>query len=144
MDRTAYAVGDVPSYRITGAKPGATIAWTSFKNGEPTGEYQADYGHRVSEDGTWQMSAVQPWSAADAGMWQKQAVVIPPEWPEGTLETDQFFFTVGESSPAPTGNGATSGGGIFDSSINLPLIGPVPTIAALAVGGIALFALSRR
>jgi hypothetical protein len=142
MDKPAYAIGEFPTYRITGAPPGAIIAWTSFKDGAATGEYQADYGHRIGSDGSWSATAVQPWAATDAGLWQKQAVVISSRnSPNDTIETAQYFFSVG----APAGVEPAPGGGdsLFDSSINL-FGAQIPVIGLIAVGGVALLVMSRR
>src|SRR4030067_3217028 len=43
MDKTIYRPGERPTYRISGGVPRGRVAWTSFRNGVNTGEFQADY-----------------------------------------------------------------------------------------------------
>ena len=111
----SYLVGERPAYRITGAIPGSIIAWTSFQNGTETGEYQANYGQVIGADGTFQAEGG-AWTEANVGLWQKQAVIIPPDGDISKIQTAQVVFPV-ESSNQPA---ATSGqGGFFDSSVDI-------------------------
>ncbi len=163
MDKANYVVGQKPIYRISGAVPGSQIAWTSYKDGVATGEYQAFYGDYVDEDGNATIVAVQPWDASHVGQWEKHAIIIPPTWPNGTLENGRFVFTVAAAagatpdptptpsptpSPTPTPTPVpveTSGGGIsefFEGSVELPLVGEVPKVALIAGGALVVFALS--
>lgn len=144
MNRSAYAVGERPTYSITGAQPGGQIAWTSFKDGVATGEYQAFYGQYTDEQGNWSEQAVQPFSEADVGVWQKQAIVISSvNAPNDTIETAQFFFTVGSPAGANEPGQPSSGGGLFGGSINLFGV-QIPTIVLIGGGVVALLAFSKK
>ena len=130
-DKHSYAVGDAPIYRITGAVPGSVIAWTSYKNGQPTGEYNANYGQTVDANGTAELTGG-AWTDADKGQWQKELVVIAPD---GTISNATISFSVtgaAAANPAPTQQA-----GALDGTVNLPVIGEVPVVGAL-IGGAAL------
>lgn len=159
MDKQNYVIGEKPIYRISGAVPGAQIAWTSYKDGVATGEYQAFYGDYVDDDGNATIAAVQPWGAEHIGTWEKHAIIIPPTWPNGTLENGRFVFNVAAAAgatptptpiptPSPTPTPVpveTSGGGIsefFEGTVELPLVGEVPKVALIAGGALVVFALS--
>lgn len=153
MNKAAYAVGETPIYRITGARPGSQIAWTSYLNGQATGEYQAFYGQLVDSNGNATITAAQPWDASHIGQWQKHVIIIPPEWPNGSLENAQASFSVGEvatqtnpppNTPTPTYPTQTpsGGGGILSGTVNLPIIGEVPTVGVIAGGAVLFLVLS--
>lgn len=160
MDKQSYLVGQKPIYRISGAVPGSQIAWTSYKDGVATGEYQAFYGDYVDQDGNATIVAVQPWDTSHIGSWEKHAIIIPPTWPNGTLENGRFEFTVAgvgtpDVTPIPTPTPTptpspippleTSGGGIseiFEGTVELPLVGEVPKVALIAGGALLVFALA--
>lgn len=169
MDKQNYIVGQRPIYRISGAVPGSQIAWTSYKDGVATGEYQAFYGDYVDNEGNATITAVQPWDASHVGTWEKHAIIIPPTWPNGTLENGRFVFNVvgiGDTTPTPgpapvptptptpmptpmptpvpvpveTGGGGISE--IFEGTVELPVVGEVPKVALIAGGALLIFALS--
>lgn len=136
MDKTVYAVGDRPIYTITGAEPGAVISWTSFKNGQPTGELNAQYGHYIDEEGNWSSGVLDPWPANYAGQWQKQVLLVNPD---GTYDQAQATFRVGNVSAASGGNSFSD---FFSGSIDLPGLGSVPNIALIGFGVLGFFAFS--
>lgn len=149
-DKTVYRIGESPTYRISGGLPNGRIAWTSFRNGQPTGEFQADYpGEDLSDSGTATITAG-PWKASDVGDWQKQILIVPADYTgdESTLATAQVSFTVSGSgaNPASTtpGKQQSSVTSFFDSKVDLPVVGKVPLIAVAGVGIGALFLLSGR
>jgi len=126
-DKSAYAIGDFVTYSITGAKPNADIAWTSFRNGQPTGEFQAQYGQHTDANGNWTGQAVQPWTTADQGAWQKQVLLISSG---PTYDQAEVNFTVGNvSSVAPH----AQTGGFLSGSTNVPIFGQVPNVALIGV-----------
>lgn len=135
-DKRSYQVGDAPLYSLTGAIPGSRVAWSSFKNGQSTGEFQADYGQVIGANGTVELTGG-AFADADVGNWQKIALIINPD---GTTEQAQSSFSVspkmaaGQASPM-------SGSGFFDGEVDLPVVGAVPKIAALAGAGIGLYLL---
>jgi len=134
-DKSSYAVGDFVSYSISGTKPNADIAWTSFKNGQPTGEFQAQYGQHTDANGNWTGQAVQAWTASDQGNWQKQVLLISPGPSYDQAEVSFSVGNVGSVAPHPSTGGFLSGSTtIFGASI--------PNIALIGLGVVALFALS--
>lgn len=149
MDKSSYRVGEKPLYQISGAPAGAQIAWTSYKNGEATGEYQAFYGQYTDQYGNAQIAAVQPWGAENVGSWRKDVIVIPKDYPASPLGNDTVTFTVlpagAVGASTGTGTGATSAGG-SDSGIGSIFSGDVevfgtqiPKIALIGGGLVALF-----
>lgn len=115
-----YTVGETPTYIIRAAIPGSKVYWTSFKNNEATGEYMADYGHVVGANGTVELVAGGPWTSAEVGTWQKQALVIDPNNNQTLV---QAMFRVSEAAPAATTTpppSSQSGNEILDA-LNAPL-----------------------
>jgi hypothetical protein len=145
-DKTNYKVGERPTYRISGGVPRGHVAWTSFKNGVSTGEFQADYpGEDLNDSGTLVIQGG-PWAASDVGDWQKQILIVPENYAgdESTLATGQVSFTVSTAGSSTASGGSTTaakGSGIFDSKITLPLVGSVPLVAVVGIGALAIFGL---
>lgn len=115
-DKRNYVVGDTPTYTLQAAVPGSRVAWTSFKDGKHTGEFQSDYGQTVDANGTAELVAGGPWTESDIGQWQKQVLVIAPD---GATSVAQVFFTVSpvaqQSVPTPT----ASSEGLLDGSFDI-------------------------
>jgi len=136
-DKRSYQVSESPVYSIVGAVPGSIIAWTSYKNGQSTGEYQANYGQVVDANGTAQLTGG-AFTDADKGSWQKEAIVIAPD---GTISNAAVSFSVSPASAAPpVGNGSASSD-IFSGSVTLPIIGSISKPVALIGGAIGLWLL---
>jgi len=114
-DKQAYLVGDAPIYQILGGAPNATIAWTSFKGGVATTEYQTSYGQVLDANGRGVFTAA-PWTADDIGVWEKQSILSNPD---GTTSLAEVFFTV--SAPAPAGTTAPppQAMSFFDQQFNI-------------------------
>jgi len=139
MDKQAYLVGETPTYMIQGGLPNAQIAWTSFKDGAATGEYQASYGQTLDAEGKAVIPAAGPWTADQVGLWEKTLIVLDPERPWNP-PTAQFFFTVSSSSAAPAGSSGRddSGSSFFDKSVSI--FGQrIPVVGLIAVGGLLVF-----
>jgi len=66
-------VGTPGKFRVIGAPPGATIYWSSYKDGKATGELNASYGQVVEANGTAELE--QTWREEDAGNWVKEILV---------------------------------------------------------------------
>jgi len=126
-DKSSYAIGDFVSYSISGAKPNADIAWTSFRNGQPTGEFQAQYGQYTDANGNWSGQAVQAWTAADQGTWQKQVLLISPGPSYDQAEVNFSVGNVSSVAPHPTTGGFLSG------STTLPIVGSVSNVLIIGV-----------
>jgi len=136
-DKSAYNVGDVIGYAISGAKPDADIAWTSFKNGQPTGELNAQYGQYVDASGNWSGQSGAAWTAADTGRWEKQVLLVNPD---GSFDQAQVAFTVGNVGAVQPSQPGVSG--FLSGSTTLPLVGAVPNLAIIGILAFAAFALS--
>jgi hypothetical protein len=144
-DKLTYRVGESPIYRISGGVPGGSIAWTSFKNGNSTDEFQSYYGQNLNDAGTASLQGG-AWSSSDIGDWQKQILIIPPGYSGdyNSLATGQVSFTVvgaGAQTGAKPGTVASKESGFLDSKVKLPVVGEVPVIAVAGVGIAGLFLL---
>lgn len=76
-DKTSYCVGETPKYSITGGLSlvGSKILWTSYKNDVVTQEVDADYGFKMTAQGTgsgWSDYGW-TWNESHVGNWKKQA-----------------------------------------------------------------------
>ncbi len=73
-NKTDYCVGDIPQYTITSspALAGKKILWSSFFNGQPTGEINTDYGFYLDANGFWSAYG-SGWYSKDIGSWVKEA-----------------------------------------------------------------------
>lgn len=145
-DKTTYRVGERPTYRISGGVPGGGMAWTSFKNGQSTQEFQADYGQDLNAAGTATLEGG-AWTASDIGNWQKQVLIVPPDYAGdyNSLATGQVSFTVvgaGTASTSPTAQQSQAAGGILNQQVDLPIVGKVPVIAVAGAGVLGFFLLS--
>ncbi|MDE2019807.1 MAG: hypothetical protein KGJ13_05695 [Patescibacteria group bacterium] len=140
-DKSRYQTGDQPVYSIVGGVPGSQVAWTSYKNGQSTGEYNANYGQTIDANGTAQLTGG-AWTDAEAGNWQKQVLVIAPN---GALSNAEVSFSVGPKATAINPIAPAGGGGFLDGSITLPIVGSVSKpVAYLGIAGLAYFLFSGR
>lgn len=147
-DKSVYKVGEKPTYRISGGVPGGGVAWTSFRNGQPTGEFQADYGQDLTASGTLTIEGG-PWSASDVGDWQKQILIVPVDYAGdySTLATAQVEFTVvgagaASSQIAKPRSTSKQADGFFEKKVDIPVVGNVPLVAVLGIGVVGFFLLS--
>src|SRR3972149_7986931 len=113
MDKPIYRPGERPTYRISGGVPRGRVAWTSFRNGVNTGEFQADYpGDDLNDAGTLTIQGG-AFTSADIGGWEKQILIVPEDYAGdySTLATGQVFFTVSAAgaTSTPVTPGATAG-----------------------------------
>lgn len=140
-DRGSYLVGEKPMYTITGAIPGSAIAWTSFKDNQQTGEFNAQYGgQEIGANGTAQIEGG-AFTAGDVGRWQKQLLLIAPD---GTQQLVTTFFTVRESMPQAPAPAPAAGGGISDFFGQSVEIGGAEIPYWLIGAGAALWFFSRK
>ena len=141
MDKSTYKVGESPIYRITGAIPNSTIAWSSWLNGQPTGEYQSSYGNKVDANGTAEITGG-AFTDANKGQWQKVAMIVKPDGSYDISNTVAFSVIA-----APVAGGSptnpVSTGGFFDGEIDLPVIGSVPKVGALIGAGALVYFLTK-
>lgn len=97
MNKSAYYVGEAPTYTVTGAKPETPILWTSTQNGVASGEQNADYGQRTDASGAWSSSG-SAFGTAQQGQWVKTASV------GGETDTAPFqVLPLGVQQPTPGG-----------------------------------------
>lgn len=148
-NKTAYRVGDTPTYILEGGTPGAALAWTSYLDGSSTAEYQAQYGQYLDSNGSANLVAGGPWGTGNQGYWKKEILAIAPD---GSVEVARVNFSVSAdgspvSPPAVVAPGAQSQGGIdslFSGNYTLPILGSVPKIAVLGGAGLLLFFLTSK
>lgn len=140
-DKPVYRVGDTPTYVVRAAIPGSQIAWTSFKDGQTTGEFNANYGQIVGNNGTAELVAGGPWTSAEVGRWEKQATIIAPD---GSMSIAQVKFVVTEAAPAAASPVPTVPGGGFWSNplFSLGDFDVTPGIALVGFG--ALYLLTKK
>lgn len=140
-DQSSYTVGEKPLYTITGAIPGSRVAWSSWKDEEPTSEYLTEYGQTIGANGTLEIEGA-AWTENDIGRWQKEIVVIAPDTTD--QHRAQVFFIVRAVSTAEPGTPAPiSTGGLFSQRISL--FGyDLPLIGVLAAGGLGFYFLSKQ
>lgn len=92
IDSPIQRVGAPPTYRITGGTPGETIYWSSYKNGQPTGEDNASYGQSVGPNGTAELvGSGSGWQTSEVGDWIKE---IRIKKPDGTWAQAMVSFRV--------------------------------------------------
>jgi hypothetical protein len=133
-DKHSYTVGESPVYSLIGAVPGSQIAWTSYKNGQATGEYNANYGQTVDANGTAQLTGG-AFTDADKGSWSKEVVIIAPD---GSLSNAVVSFSVGAAVVTPPVSPVGSSGDFFSGNVTLPIVGTVSK--PVAIGSVALLA----
>ncbi len=132
-DKTNYKVGDVATYRLIGAIPGSQVAWTSYRNGQPVGGYQSNYGQTVDANGTAELTASTPWTVDDVGQWDVTVLIIAPD---NSLSNALTSFSVSPVSVAPPAGSVGASSDFFSGNVTLPVVGSVSK--PLAYGGIAL------
>jgi len=130
-------VGSKPVYTLTGAPPGATVFWSSYKDGVPTGELNSAYSQIVESNGTARLEGSEAWKETDQGTWIKIALV---QTPDGANHTAMVQFRVGAAAPAPGSAQAPSGGNFLTDP--LFSIGDFEVTGGIAlVGGFVLWKL---
>lgn len=125
-------VGETPTYLLTGAPPGQTIAWTSYKNGEFTGELNSTYGQAVEANGTARLVAGGPWTDADIGTWQKIATFA-----DGSSAIVNFQVVPASAAPSPSPSpmpGATDSNWLTDPLFSIGTFDVTPAIALIGFG----------
>ena len=133
-------VGGASIFRITGGPPGGTIAWSSTKNGVPTGEDHAQYpGQQLDAEGNWQASGGN-WPASMVGEWTKTAYVYPPDGSNPWVAEASFRIVASQAGAGGAGGAGSAGGGLLDGSFNVGGI-QIPKALALIGGVAALFLL---
>jgi hypothetical protein len=99
IDTPFQAVAGAPKFTLVGAPPGATILWSSYKDGVATAEFNASYGQLVEANGTARLDGG-AWTAADVGNWTKEVLI---QSPDGTNNRAMVQFRVSAASPTPSG-----------------------------------------
>lgn len=132
-------VGSKPTFRLIGATPGATVYWSSYKDGKPTGEYNASYGQVVEPNGTVELEGGQ-WTENDIGTWMKEVLI---QSPDGVNSRAMVQFAVSPAAAASTngaGTQAASGGfsNIISGSFNLAGY-QIPNLVPIGIGAYLLF-----
>jgi hypothetical protein len=105
IDTPYQTVAGTPRFTLIGAPPGATILWSSYKDGVATAEFNASYGQLVEANGTARLDGG-PWTAADVGNWTKEVLI---QSPDGTNNRAMVQFRVSAASvPAASGTVGTA------------------------------------
>lgn len=144
IDSPSQVVGGKPTFTLIGAPPGATVLWSSYKDGQATGEFNSSYGQMVEANGTARLVGGD-WATGDVGTWIKEVLV---QTPEGANQRAVVQFQV-RNAPATIPPGApgspaipTPAGGDFFSK-TLFSIGSFHVTGGLALAaGAALYFLS--
>ena len=130
-------VGGKAIYTLIGAPPGSTVYWSSYKDGQETGELNDSYGQSVGSNGTAKLEAADAWKDTQAGVWTKIALV---QTPDGKNHTAMVQFRVSPTAPAgssPTATPATTGNFFSDSLFNLGSF--QVTGGMLVIGGVVAY-----
>jgi hypothetical protein len=139
-DKSSYLVGEKPVYTLQNAQPGSVVKWTSFKDGQPTGEYEENYGGIIGNIGGAELTGG-PWTEAQAGRWQKIAVVFAPD---GSRSTAEVFFNVQPTASAVTTTPQPAASSWLSGNFSFDLFGNAVSInrgAGLAIGAVGLWAI---
>jgi hypothetical protein len=131
-NKSAFKVGDDVVYTITGGPPGAAISWSSWKNGQSTGEGSSFYNQYLDENG----EAVLPagvWDAQSIGTWRKRVHILDDSGQP--VDSADVIMTVSAQASSQSSS-------FFSGSINLPGVGDVPNWTLLAGAGLLFLALS--
>ena len=132
-------VGSKPTFTLIGATPGATVFWSSYKDGTPTGEYNASYGQVVEANGTVELEGGQ-WTENDIGTWLKEVLI---QSPDGTNNRAMVQFAVSPVAAASTsgaGTQATAGGFSNIISGSFSLAGyQIPNLVPIGLAAYLIF-----
>lgn len=96
VKKTSYAIGDYPTYLISG-QPGAEILWTTWINNIEQ-ERDMPYGDFVGPDGTLELRWADPFYKNQGGTWKRTITLLNPD---GSKETATVTFTVGGVGTMP-------------------------------------------
>lgn len=142
IDNQFQRVGDTPVYTLIGAAPGVPIYWTSFKDGEPTGEYNTTYpGHVVESNGTARLVAGGPWTDSDVGVWTKQVLVQDADG-NNSIAQLQFRVAPASAQASPATGAPTPTGSFWENP--LFSIGDFEVTPGLAFLGFGIFYLATK
>jgi len=97
IDTPYQVVSGSPRFTLIGAPPGATILWSSYKDGAPTAEFNTSYNQQIGSNGTARLDGG-AWTAADVGTWTKEVLI---QSPDGTNNRAMVQFRV-SAAPTPT------------------------------------------
>lgn len=111
IDTPYQTVGKPGKMRIIGAPPAATVFWSSYKNRQSTGEFNASYNQKTEANGTAEFEIT--WTADQVGTWVKEILIQDPA---GNNYTAMVEFRVDEAVPVSTTTppAATATSGITD------------------------------
>lgn len=139
INTTNQVVGGKPTFTVIGAPPGATVYWSSYKDGKATAEYNSSYGQIVESNGTAELEGG-AWIDSDVGVWTKEVLI---QSPDGTNNRAIVQFRVSPApatAPAPTPT--ASGNFLSDPLFYLGDFPVTPVVAG--IGGVALYFLTKK
>jgi hypothetical protein len=95
-----FIVGENLEFLIDGGPPGAAISWSSWKNGQPTGENYSFYGQYLDNTGAADLAAGAV-TLGDVGTWVKRVWVLGSDG-QPTGEYADISFTIQEKTQPAT------------------------------------------
>lgn len=106
IDSPYQQVGVKGKFRIIGAPPGAVVNWSSFKDGQATGELNAAYGQQVESNGTAELE----WTPLPehVGEWTKQILVQDASGANYTAMVNFRVIPATATTEQPQATGAAS------------------------------------
>jgi len=138
IDTPYQVVGGAPKFTLIGAQPGATILWSSYKNGTATAEFNAAYGQVVEVNGTAQLTGG-AWTTDDIGNWTKEVLIQSPDGTNNRAMV-QFRVSAAATSTAPTTPAAQAGGNFWETPLfQLGDFPVTPVVAGVALVALYLF-----
>lgn len=141
IDTPYQVVAGAPKFTLIGAPPGATILWSSYKDGIATAEFNASYGQLVEANGTARLDGG-PWTAADVGTWTKEVLIQSPDGANNRAMV-QFRVSAASSPTTPASPSAQPVGSFWENP--LFSIGDFEvTPAAAGIGLAALYFFTKK
>lgn len=138
IDTPYQVVGGAPKFTLIGAPPGATILWSSYKNGAATAEFNAGYGQVVEVNGTAQLTGG-AWTTDDIGNWTKEVLIQSPDGTNNRAMV-QFRVSAAATSTAPTTPAAQANSNFWETPLfQLGDFPVTPVVAGVALVALYLF-----
>lgn len=142
-DKPVYEVGEELVFRLEGGFPDSMIAWTSYKDGEWTGEYQSAYPNQfLDAEGALTLPMGAPWTPAQVGVWEKQVISINPANSDD-VRTAKAIFQIVPAGAGPAAAAGQATPSFLEKTVDVFGV-QIPMLALIGAGGLALYAMTRR
>ncbi|MFN0108541.1 MAG: hypothetical protein ACKVZH_06770 [Blastocatellia bacterium] len=145
VNNSLQKVGEAPTFTLIGAPPGATVLWSSYKDGAATGEFNTSYGQLVESNGTARLTGGN-WAEGDIGLWTKE-VLIQDAAGGNNRAMIQFRVVPATTSSAttpPTAAPISASGGDWFSEPLFEIAGFEVTPVVALIGFGALYFLTKK